>query len=189
MRVLKPLSLLAVFTGFIPAGSLLLTPGSIFVQQLAFPPAGTLAQFTTSGTSVGTLATAGFGDIPESMTVLNGQLYVGDGAGKSNAIDLSTGNVASYFGTASFGLTWLGNYNGNLLALEVAFPSTISVFSTGGALLQTITLASIPAGADWNGITSDGTTLYLADYASGRISVFPLPVLCLASLTPSLVPA
>jgi DNA-binding beta-propeller fold protein YncE len=142
------------------------------VQQLAFPPAGTIAQFTTAGKEVGTLATAGFGDIPESMTVLNGQLFVGDGAGRVNRIDLSTGNVASYFTTASFGLDSLGNYNGNLLTLEGAgttSSSTVSVYSTAGALLQSITLASIPASNNWNGITSDGTTIYIADYASGRI--------------------
>ena len=84
---------------------------------------------------------------------------------------MSTGTVSSYFSTTSFGLDSLGNYNGNLLTLEGvgAVPNTVNVYSTAGVLLQSITLSSVPANAEWNGITSNGTILYVADYASGRL--------------------
>jgi hypothetical protein len=142
---MHPIRLLAfkiLFMGLLQAGSLSLTPGSILVQQLAFPPAGTIEQYTRSGNSVGSFSFTGTGDIPESLTVLNGQLFVGDGAGRVNTIDLSTGTVSSYFSTPSVGLDSLGNYNGNLLTLEGvgAVPNTVNVYSTGGVLLQSINL-------------------------------------------------
>ena len=170
MHVIRLLALPTLFIGLLQAGSISLTPGSILVQQLAFPPAGTIEQYTRSGNSVGSFSFTGTGDIPESLTVLNGQLFVGDGAGRVNTIDLSTGTVSSYFSTTSFGLDSLGNYNGNLLTLEGvgAVPNTVNVYSTGGVLLQSITLSSVPSNAQWNGITSNGT-LYIADYASGRV--------------------
>jgi len=50
------------------------------------------------------------------------------------------------------------------------FSSTaIRVYSVAGVLLQSIALASHPSSLDWNGIASDGTTFYLADFPSGRL--------------------
>jgi hypothetical protein len=135
-----------------------------------------LPSFTTSNIEVlsksGTLSSSvqvsGTSDLEENLTVLNGNLYVSDGAGKVNLINLSTGSVSSSFQAAPFGLNGIGSLNGNLLTL--AFNSTaVSVYSTSGTLLQTIALSSLPASLAWNGIASDGTTLYLADSVNGQI--------------------
>jgi hypothetical protein len=147
-----------------------LTPGSLLVQQASINPIGTgiIVDYTKSGTASATSATSGFFDLPENLTVLGGNLFVSDGSGRVNRMNLATGAVTSSFSVGAVGLNGLGTYNGNLLTLN--FSSTaISVYSVAGVLLQSIALASHPSSLDWNGIASDGTAFYLADSPSGRL--------------------
>ncbi|MBV9677666.1 MAG: hypothetical protein JO185_15110 [Acidobacteriaceae bacterium] len=130
-------------------------------------PSGNLREYSKTGDLLGTAQISGTNDIPESLTVLNGMLFVSDGSGTVSRVDLSTGRVNPVFNTGTVGLNGLGTFNGNLLTLNFS-AHAVGVYSITGILQQTILLASTPT-SDWNGITSDGTTLYLADYASGRI--------------------
>jgi hypothetical protein len=139
-------------------------------MQALFPVGtGTIAEATKSGLTSQTLAISGLNDLPENLTVLNGNLYVSDGSGAVSRIDLATGTALSSFNIGAVGLNGLGSLNGNLLTLT--FESTaVGVYSTSGVLQQSINLASTPATPlGWNGIASNGTTLYLADYSSGRL--------------------
>jgi len=170
MRLPLSSGLLAFCLGTLQASPIALTPGSLLVQQASINPigTGTIVDYTKSGTAAATSATSGFFDLPENLTVLGGNLFVGDGSGRVNRMNLSTGAVASSFSVGAVGLNGLGTYNGNLLTLN--FSSTaISVYSVAGVLLQSIALASHPPSLDWNGIASDGTTFYLADSPSGRL--------------------
>jgi hypothetical protein len=169
MRFALLFGLLMSCFGTLDASPFTLTPGSLLVMQALFPVGtGTIAEDTKSGTTSQTLAISGFNDLPENLTVLNGSLYVSDGSGAVNRIDLATGTAVSSFNIGAFGLNGLGSLNGNLLTLT--FDSTaVGVYSTSGVLQQSITLASTPASLDWNGIASNGRTLYLADYNSGRL--------------------
>lgn len=130
-------------------------------------PSGNLREYSKTGDLLGTAQISGTNDIPESLTVLNGMLFVSDGSGTVSRVDLSTGRVNPVFNTGTVGLNGLGTFNRNLLTLNFS-AHAVGVYSITGILQQTILLASTPT-SDWNGITSDGTTLYLADYASGRI--------------------
>lgn len=153
-----------------------LTTGSLLVLQTGFP-SGAIQQYGRTGTAGPTLALPVLGDIPESITVLDGQVYVGDGSGRVSLINPTTGAATTVFNTPNVALTSLGNYHGDLLALnEFGFPpnfppsNTINVYSTTGLLLKSIILQSVPSGVEWNGITSDGSTIYIADFSmSGRI--------------------
>jgi hypothetical protein len=152
------------------AASISLTAGSLLVQQVALPSLTTsnIEVLSKSGALANSAQVTGTADIAENLTVLNGNLYVTDGAGYVNLINLSNGSVASSFKAAPFGLNGIGSLNGNLLTLAFS-SSAVSVYSTSGSLLKTITLSSTPASLSWNGIASDGTTLYLADSTTGRI--------------------
>jgi hypothetical protein len=155
--------------GMLEASPFTLTPGSLLVMQATLPVrTGVIAEDTKAGLTSQTLAISGFNDLPENLTVLNGSLYVSDGSGAVNRIGLATGTAVSSFNIGAVGLNGLGSLNGNLLTLTFA-STAVGVYSTSGVLQQSIGLASTPASLDWNGIASNGTTLYLADYTSGRL--------------------
>jgi hypothetical protein len=177
---------LSLLAGLLQADSLPLTPGSILLGHPGFPT-GTVSEVTTTGSPIATLALPVLGDIPESLTVLNGQLFVGDGSGEVSRINPVTGSVLASFQTPNIALTSLGDYNGNLIALPSISvvgptPKTVYVYSTAGSLLQSITLQTSPSNVAWNGLTSDGTNLYLADYTSGNIFEYSTAGALLASI-------
>jgi hypothetical protein len=158
--------------GLLEAAGVTLTPGSLFLAQpnlsdLTFSSANTVS-YTKSGSSLGSGSITGLADLAEGVTVINGALYVSDGAGKVNQINLSTGAVSTSFSTGMVGLDALGSLNGNVLAMSFS-SKAVDVYSTGGTLLQAVTLASLPSSYSWDGLASDGTVFYLADSASGRI--------------------
>jgi hypothetical protein len=152
------------------ASPITLAPGSLLAQQPALLGAvtGNITEYTKSGTFTGTAQIVGTTDIAENLTVLSGQLFVSDGSGRVNRIDLSSGIVASSFNTGMVGLNGIGSYGGNLLTLSFS-AHAVNVYSTTGLFQQSIALVSTPASFSWNGIASDGTILYLADYTSGRL--------------------
>lgn len=162
--------LILLSVGVLYASPITLMPGSLLVEQAALsqPVTGNITEYTKSGTAVGTASILGTTDIAENLTVLNGQLFVSDGSGRVNRMDLSSGNVAFSFTTGMIGLNGIGNYGGNLLTLSFS-AHAVNVYSTTGVLQQSITLMSTPASFSWNGIASDGTILYLADFTSGRL--------------------
>lgn len=169
---LAPRSLLLVLGfGVLHAGPINLTPGSLLVASASPASPITTADtitYTKTGSILSTGQITGTGDIAESITVLNGDLFVGDDAGDVNRINLASGAVSSYFSTGMVGLEGLASLNGHLLTL--GFMSTaVDVYSTTGLLQKSINLTSVPSSFSWTGLASDGSVLYLADYTSGRI--------------------
>ncbi|HLH02869.1 MAG TPA: hypothetical protein VKX25_08865 [Bryobacteraceae bacterium] len=156
--------------GVLQAGPIDLAPGSLLLSQptIAITTANTIT-YSQSGKILSTGQITGTGDLAEAMTVLSGQLYVSDGSGAINRIDLSSGAVSSSFSTGMIGLDGLGSLGTNLIAVD--FQSTaIAVYTPGGQFLNSITLASVPSGLlDWTGLASDGSLFYIGDYGSGRI--------------------
>lgn len=155
--------------GVLHADSINLTPGSLLVASptQAITTADTI-NYTKTGSILSTGQITGTGDLAESLTVLDGNLFVSDGAGRVNQINLASGAVSSYFSTGMVGLEGLGSLNGNLLTLS--FSSTaVRVYSTSGLLQTSINLGSLPSSFDWTGLASDGSVLYLSDYLSGHI--------------------
>lgn len=151
------------------------TPGSLLVLQTGFP-SGEIQQYGRTGAAGPTLPLPVLGDIPESITVLDGQVFVGDGSGRVSRINLSTGAATTVFNTPNVALTSLGNYNGGLLALNQFGPppnfppsNTINVYSTNGTLLNSIVLQSVPSTVEWNGITSNGSTIFIADFSGSGL--------------------
>lgn len=142
-------------------------PGSVLVLYTGFPT-GSVQQYTRGGTAGPILGLSVLGDIPESLTVLNGQLYVGDGSGRVNLVSTVSGAGTPIFSTSNVGLVGLGDYQGNLLAVNNT-PNKIYQYSTAGVALSTITLGSVPSGVNWSGITSDNSTIFLGAYNSGSI--------------------
>jgi hypothetical protein len=94
------LGLATLSMNLLHAGSLSLTPGSVLLGQIGFPN-GAVYEDTRTGTPIGDLTLPVLGDIPESLTVLNGDLFVGDGSGRVSQIDPITGNVGYSFNTPS----------------------------------------------------------------------------------------
>jgi hypothetical protein len=168
MRSVSQVPLLMVALAFTAYGSPITTsPGSVLLLYTGFP-AGSIQQYTRTGTAGPTLGLSVLGDIPESLTILNGQVYVGDGSGRVNLINSSTGAGTQVFSTSNVGLVGLGTYNGTLLAVNNT-PNVINQYSATGAFLGSINLSSVPSGVNWSGLTSDNSTIYLGDYNSGRI--------------------
>ena len=152
-----------------------LTPGSLLVLQAGFP-SGLIQQYSRTGTAGPTLDLPVLTDIPVSLTVLNGQLFVGDDSGRASIINPSTGAATPVFSTPAVALTSLGNYKGTLLALNEFGPppafatgNTINVYSTTGTFLYSITLKSVPPTANWDGMTSNNSIIYIADNQSGDV--------------------
>jgi hypothetical protein len=175
MLVIRWITLTLVSVALAVGASINLTPGSVIALQTGFP-SGAIQQYSRTGTAGPTLALPVLGDIPESVTVLDGQIFVGDGSGRVSSIDPATGAATTVFNTPNVALSSLGNYNGTLLALNAfglppnfAPSDMVNDYSTAGTLLGTITLQSVPSTVQWNGITSDGSIIYIANYASGRI--------------------
>ena len=185
MRFQLAVAYIALLLPAIYAGSLPLSPGSIVFGNVGFP-SGSLYEVTQAGGALGNLALPVLSDIPESVTVLNGKLFVGDGAGVVSQIDPSTGNVINFFQTPAFGLNSLGNYNGNLIAFPtVSYPGpadTIYEYTAAGGFVQSITLQTLPSSASWSGLTSNGSVLYLADYSSGLLYEYSLTGVLLGSV-------
>lgn len=131
------------------------SPGSLLTGQVAFPTS-TLYQYTPGGSPTGSLLLAeglptGISGLAESLTFLNGALYVGDETGIINRIDPASGNVILHFGTAGYGLTSLGDYLGNLLALS--FNSTsVGIYAPSGTLQKSVALQATPPTflLEWN---------------------------------------
>lgn len=115
--------------GALHADPISLTPGSLLVS---FPtPVITTANLITnskSGVILSQGQITGTGDLAESMTILNGNLYVSDGAGRVNTIDLASGAVSSYFSTGMVGLQGLASLSGDLLALSFS-SNAVNVYS------------------------------------------------------------
>lgn len=169
MRGVTFFALFLSSVAFLRGGSIVLTPGSLLLAHptSAITTANTIS-YTKAGVMLGTGQINGTDDLAEAMTVLNGDLFVSDGSGRVNLINLSSGAVVSSFGTNMVGLDGLGTLDANLIA--VSFASTaVNVYSPSGALQQSIVLASLPNSFDWAGLASDGTTLYIGDFSSGRI--------------------
>ena len=145
---------------------------SVLVGQIGFPTSNTVEQFTQTG-SHSTSLLLGFSGLAESLAVLDGSLFVGDSSGTVRRVDPISGNVVSSFGTGSVGLTGLGTFGSNLLTLSFN-SSQVDVYSPAGALQTSIRLATTPPGFSWNGVTSDGHSLFLADFASGAIYNYSL---------------
>jgi hypothetical protein len=142
MRSIRPFTLLVCVTSFsfaAYANPISTGPGSALVLYTGFPT-GTIQQYTLAGTPVSTLPLQELSDIPESITVLNGQVYVGDGSGRVNVINPSNGAGTTLFATPNVGLVGLGNLSGTLLALNDT-PDSILQYSTAGVLLKSISLA------------------------------------------------
>lgn len=72
----------------------------------------------STGTPISTLPLEVLNDIPESITILNGQVYVGDGSGRVNVVNPSNGAGTTLFATPNVGLVGLGDLNGSLLAVN-----------------------------------------------------------------------
>lgn len=140
---------------------------SVLVGQIGFPSSNSVEQFASTGSHSNSLL-LGFSGLAESLAVLDGSLFIGDSSGTVRRVDPISGNVVSSFSTGSIGLTGLGNLGSSLLTLS--FNSRqVNVYSPAGALQTSIPLAETPPGFSWNGVTSDGQSLFLADFASGRI--------------------
>ena len=86
----------------------------------------------------------GTNDLPESLAVLNGQLFVSDGSGGVNLINLSSGVVASRSTTPGVGLTGLGilsqfapglSLNGGIVFVPVSIPEPASVITSALAIV------------------------------------------------------
>ena len=99
------------------AASINPTPDSLLVLQAGFP-SGAIQQYSRTGTAGPVLALPVLGDIPESITVLKGQIFVGDASGRVSRIAPATGAATTVFNTPNVALTSLGNYRGTLLALN-----------------------------------------------------------------------
>ena len=184
MRLARILGYLLLSLGVVQAEPITLVPGSLLVQgpNLISPQTGTIIEYTTAGTVIQNDAISGTGDIPESLTILNGNLYVSDGAGHVNLMNLNTGGVTSYFDTGMFGLNGLSNLGGNLLAMHF-LDTAVSVYSTDGVLQNTIPLSFLPTNYDWNGIATNGSVLYIADYTSGNLYEYSLTGSLLGSIS------
>ncbi len=168
MRSASQITLLTVALACAAHASPIATsPGSVLLLYTGFP-SGSIQQYTRTGTAGPTLALSVLRDIPESLTILNGQLYVGDGSGSVNLINTSSGAGTPVFSTSNVGLIGLGTYSGTLLAVNDTL-NVIDQYSPTGAFLRSITLSSIPSGAGWSGLTSDNSTIYLGDYNLGRV--------------------
>jgi hypothetical protein len=128
---------------------------SVLVGHIDFPISNTVEQFTQTGSHSNSLL-LGFSGLAESLAVLNGGLFVSDSSGTVRRIDPISGTFGSNLLTLSF--------NSN----------QINVYSPAGALQTSIPLATTPPGFSWNGVTSDGRSLFLADVASGRIYNYSL---------------
>ncbi len=177
------LSLLCVSSG--QAGVIDLTAPSILVGQIGFPSSNAVYQFSINGTHTNSLL-LGFSGLLESLTVLNNELFVSDSSGNIRQIDPGSGNVLSIFGSGIIGLNGLGTYQSNVLAL--GFSSTaVSVYSSSGILQTTISLTTLPTGFDWDGVTSDGTSLFLADDGTDRIYQYSIGGTLLGSFNPGIL--
>jgi hypothetical protein len=184
MRSVCQIALLVTFVSVVHASPITTSSGSALVLYIGYPT-GSIQQYTTTGTAGPTLALATLGDIPESVTILNGQVYVGDGSGRVNLINPSTGAGTPVFDTSNAGLSGLGSYNGTLLAVNNT-PGTVYQYSTTGTFLKSITLSSAPAGLPWSGLTSDNSTIYIGDYYSGLIYEYSSAGTLLGSLNTNL---
>ena len=151
MRFIHVTTLIVCVSSFFTAYATPLTanPGTALVLYTGFPT-GTIQQYTTTGAFVSTLPLQVLNDIPESITILNGQVYVGDGAGRVNTVDLSTGTGTTLFSTPNVGLVGLGNLNGDLLAVNNT-SSSILEYSTSGILRKSIGLSVAPV-IGWSGL-------------------------------------
>src|ERR1035437_8529318 len=167
MRLVKCGAAVILLVNAAYAGTIDLTQRSILVGHIGFPTSNTIEQFDITGVHSNSLL-LGFSGLAESVTLLDGNILVSDSGGTVRQINSSSGTVESSFDTGHSGLNGLGTYGSNLLTLSWN-SSQVYLYSPAGVLQTTITLASTPSGYDWNGITSDGTSLFLADYASGRI--------------------
>ena len=82
--------------------------------------------------------------------------------------------MLSVFQTPSFALTALGTHAGKLLALPAG--NNVYMYTEDGTLTNTITLLPTSGcGAPicfWQGITSDGVSLYVGDNDSGKVLRF-----------------
>jgi hypothetical protein len=145
---------------------------SVLVGQIGFPTSNIVEQFTLTGSHSNSLL-LGFSGLAESLAVLDGALFVSDSGGTVRRIDPISGNVVSSFSTGTVGLSGLGTFGSNLLTLSFN-SNQINVYSPVGALQTSIRLATTPPGFTWNGVTSDGQSLFLADFASGRIYNYSL---------------
>ncbi len=173
MRFIHVTTLLVCVSSFFTAYATQLTAdqGTALVLYTGFPT-GTIQQYTTTGVFVSTLPLQVLNDIPESITILNGQVYVGDGSGRVNIVNLSTGTGTTLFSTPNVGLVGLGNLNGDLLAVNNT-SSSILEYSTSGILRKSIGLSVVPV-TGWSGLTSDSSVIYLGDYNSGRVYEYSL---------------
>ncbi|HMO85505.1 MAG TPA: hypothetical protein PKC18_11370 [Lacipirellulaceae bacterium] len=173
-RGLAVASLLAAAALAAPrAAALSLTPGTILGVDSGAPGGATftLVQFSPTGTVLDTLAltnTAQLGTL-DGLALVGSQLFVGGTNNFVGSVDLGTGVVSNYFNTGSAGLEALGELNGNLLVGD--FGAAISVFSTAGALLNTITPSMV---LGTTGVDSDGSQLFVANYNDGRVYTLDL---------------
>ncbi len=165
------------------AGSIDLTVRSILVGQIGFPNMNTVEQFTIGGTHTNSLSMA-FSGLAESLTVLGNHLFVGDSSGIVRLIDAASGNVVSSFNAGTVGLDGLGTYQSNILALPFSSTS-VFVYSSSGVLQATIALARLPP-VDWNGVASDGTSLFVADSGTGLIIRYSIGGAQLGSFDPGI---
>lgn len=146
-----------------------LISGSLLVASPtgAITTANTIT-YSKSGSILSQGQITGTGDLSEGLTVLGGNLYDSDGAGRVNRIDLSSGAVSSYFSTGMVGLEGLAALDGDLAALSF-LSTSIDVYSPDGVLQRSVALASVPASFSWSGLATDGAIFYLDDATSGRI--------------------
>jgi hypothetical protein len=168
---LTQISVLLIFAvGALHAAPISLIPGSIIVEQPGQPfTTSNLQAYSNGGSLLGTGQVSGANQIVHGLAVLNGNLFLGDGAGDIDHVDLSSGTVTSFFATGS-AVGGLGTLNGNLLTFNPFSPSgaAFNVYSTSGTLLQSIALGTIPS-FTLGPVASDGTSIYLADEFSGLI--------------------
>jgi hypothetical protein len=174
MKLIRRHLLVLLSLGGLHADPISLAPGSLLVASpTAAITTADVITYSKSGLILSQGQITGTGDLSESMTVLNGNLYVSDGAGRVNTIDLASGAVSSYFSTGMVGLDGLASLTGDLLALSFS-SNAVDVYSTSGVLQRSITLASLPSNFSWSGLATDGSILYLDDATSGRIYEYSL---------------
>ncbi len=152
-----------------------MTPGTIIVEHAGQPfTTSSLQAYSSTGSLLSTGQATGANQIVNGIAVLNGSLFLGDGAGYVDNVNLVSGAVTSSFYTGSV-IGGLAALNGSLLTFNpfTSGGASFKVYSTSGSLLQTIVLGSVPS-TSLGPVTSDGTSIYLADEYTGMVYQYSL---------------
>ena len=170
------------------AAALTLVPGTILGEDSVGPggTTATLVQYSPTGVILDTLALSNLGNFGtvDGVAIVGGDVFVTGTSGVVGQVDLTTGVLFNAFNVGGTPEA-LGDLNGNLLVGQFG-ADRVDVFSTSGALLNSINL-SAPAAV--TGLDSDGSVLYVASYNDGAIYSFDLSGGLLGSFSTGLGPS